>query len=280
MSRAHASLAPFVAALVVLAPAGLALAQSFGSVSSLPPPKPAVAPATTAAPTQAPTVVQPAFTTAPVTAPVTAPATVPAIAPAAATPAVPAAGAATVRSPTSPAAAPFSSVSGVGGTAAAPAAGAGPSLPEAAAGRSSGFEMAERIVVEKARRRLLLLRGDEVIAAYPVRLGLNPYGHKLREGDFRTPEGSYHLARRNPRSEFFLSLEVSYPSEADRARARQAGQRPGGLIMIHGQPNVPRKTSDYYASNDWTDGCIAVSNSDMVDIWLRTRTGTPIDIRP
>jgi murein L,D-transpeptidase YafK len=184
-----------------------------------------------------------------------------------------------VRPAVPPAATPFSSVSGIAVAPAAPG-GAGPSLPQPAIRGSSGFEMAERIVVEKARRRLLLLRGDDVIAAYPVRLGLNPYGHKLREGDFRTPEGSYHLARRNPRSEFFLSLEVSYPSEADRARARQAGQRPGGLIMIHGQPNVPRKPRDYYARNDWTDGCIAVSNSDMVDIWLRTRTGTPIDIRP
>jgi murein L,D-transpeptidase YafK len=135
-------------------------------------------------------------------------------------------------------------------------------------------------VIEKGARRLRLLRGGNVIGEYPVRLGLNPYGHKQREGDFRTPEGTYHLSRRNPRSEFFLSVEVSYPNAQDRARARQAGAPPGGLIMIHGQPNVPRKTPDYYASNDWTDGCIAVSNSDMVDIWLRTTVGTTIEIRP
>jgi murein L,D-transpeptidase YafK len=159
----------------------------------------------------------------------------------------------------------------------ASAGGSGPSLPYAG---SSSFEMAERIVVEKASRRLMLLRGGDVIATYPVKLGLNPYGHKQREGDFRTPEGSYHLSRRNPRSEFFLSLEVSYPSPADRARARSAGVPPGGLIMIHGQPNIPRKPAEYYVSNDWTDGCIAVSNSDMVDIWLRTRIGIPIEIRP
>jgi murein L,D-transpeptidase YafK len=140
--------------------------------------------------------------------------------------------------------------------------------------------MADRILVEKDARRLSLLRSGRVVAEYPIRLGLNPYGHKLREGDFRTPEGTYHLSRRNPRSEFFLSLEVSYPSAADRARARRAGDRPGGLIMIHGQPNVPRKSPDYYANNDWTDGCIAVSNSDMVDIWLRTGLGTTIEIRP
>jgi murein L,D-transpeptidase YafK len=153
-------------------------------------------------------------------------------------------------------------------------------LPGPADGPGSSFDLADRIVIEKAARRLYLLRGDDVLVEYPVRLGLNPYGHKEREGDFRTPEGTYYLSRRNPRSEFFLSVEVSYPNEADRARARQAGVRPGGLIMIHGQPNVPRKSPDYYANNDWTDGCIAVSNSDMVDIWQRTRLGIPIEIRP
>ena len=179
-----------------------------------------------------------------------------------------------------PAALPFSSVSAPDAGRSASAGGAGPMLPAPADGSGASFELADRIVIEKGARRLYLLRGDDVIVEYPVKLGLNPYGHKQREGDFRTPEGTYHLSRRNPRSEFFLSVEVSYPNEADRARARQAGVRPGGLIMIHGQPNVPRKAPDYYASNDWTDGCIAVSNSDMVDIWQRTRLGMPIEIRP
>jgi hypothetical protein len=176
----------------------------------------------------------------------------------------------------------FSSVSTPSSVAtnAGAAAGAGPLLPFSGSGPSSAFEIADRIVIEKGSRRLRLLRGGNVIGEYSVKLGLNPYGHKQREGDFRTPEGTYHLSRRNPRSEFFLSVEVSYPNAEDRARARQAGARPGGLIMIHGQPNVPRKTADYYASNDWTDGCIAVSNSDMVDIWLRTTLGTAIEIRP
>jgi murein L,D-transpeptidase YafK len=153
-------------------------------------------------------------------------------------------------------------------------------LPPSGSGDVSGYETAERIVIEKGTRRLLLLRGGDVIAAYPVRLGLNPYGHKQREGDFRTPEGTYYLSRRNPNSDFFLSVEVSYPNAGDRERARQSGVRPGGLIMIHGQPNVPRKSPDYYANNDWTDGCIAVSNSDMAEIWQRTRLGMPIEIRP
>lgn len=144
----------------------------------------------------------------------------------------------------------------------------------------AGFAEADRLVVHKSKRSLELLKAGAVVAEYPIRLGLNPEGHKLHEGDFRTPEGHYYLSRRNPRSDFFLSIEVSYPNDADRRRARGTGKAPGGSIMIHGQPNVPRKPADYYTRNDWTDGCIAVSNSDMVDIWLRTKVGLPIDIRP
>ena len=145
---------------------------------------------------------------------------------------------------------------------------------------SAGFADADRLVVHKSKRRLELLKAGAVVAEYAIRLGLNPAGHKLHEGDFRTPEGHYYLSRRNPRSEFFLSIGVSYPNDADRRRARGNGKAPGGSIMIHGLPNVPRKPADYYAHNDWTDGCIAVSNSDMVDIWLRTKVGLPIEIRP
>jgi len=152
-------------------------------------------------------------------------------------------------------------------------------LPAARA-PAGNFDLADKVVVEKGQRRLYLLRQEQVIAEYPVKLGLNPYGPKQHEGDFRTPEGSYRLVRRNPRSDFFLSIQVSYPSEQDLRRARSNGARPGGLIMIHGEPNVPRKPTDYYAKNDWTDGCIAVSNADMVDIWLRTQAGIPIEIRP
>jgi len=163
---------------------------------------------------------------------------------------------------------------------------ASPSTPAASGAVPSvrapagSFDVADKIVVEKGQRRLYLLRENQIIAEYPVKLGLNPYGPKQSEGDFRTPEGSYRLVRRNPRSDFFLSIQVSYPSDQDLRRARRSGTRPGGLIMIHGEPNVPRKPADYYAKNDWTDGCIAVSNADMVDIWLRTPAGIPIEIRP
>jgi hypothetical protein len=142
------------------------------------------------------------------------------------------------------------------------------------------YEPADTILVRKAERRMYLMRANRIIAEYPIRLGLNPTGHKEREGDFRTPEGLYQLVGRNPRSDYFLSLEVSYPNDEDRARAKKSGVPPGGLIMIHGQPNVPRKSPEYYANYDWTNGCIAVSNSDMVDIWLRTQPGTLVVIRP
>jgi murein L,D-transpeptidase YafK len=136
------------------------------------------------------------------------------------------------------------------------------------------------VLVDKGDRRLYLLRQERVIAEYPIKLGLNPYGHKVAEGDFRTPEGKYRLVRRNARSDFFLSIQVSYPSPEDEAAAREHGRSPGGLIMIHGQPNVPRRSPEYYSSRDWTDGCIALSNTDMIDVWLRTTVGVPIEIRP
>lgn len=147
------------------------------------------------------------------------------------------------------------------------------------AGSNQSFEQADKVVVVKHERRLYLYQGDRVVAAYPVKLGVNPYGHKQQEGDFRTPEGKYLLTRRNPQSEFHLSIQVSYPNREDAAWARENGWRPGGLIMIHGQPNVPKRSPEFYATRDWTDGCIALSNGDMVDVWLRTTSGIPIEIR-
>lgn len=150
----------------------------------------------------------------------------------------------------------------------------------AGAGPSTSFEQADRVIVDKSDRRLYLLKHGKVVAEYPIKLGLNPYGHKQQEGDFRTPEGRYTLSRRNARSDFFLAIQVSYPNREDAAWAKENGWQPGGLIMIHGQPNVPKRPADFYANRDWTDGCIALSNADMVDVWLRTTVGTPIEIRP
>jgi murein L,D-transpeptidase YafK len=147
------------------------------------------------------------------------------------------------------------------------------------AGTSAALPVATRVVVYKSERRLELQRGSEVLRSFRIALGLMPEGHKERAGDFRTPEGRYYLTRRNPRSDFFLSIQVSYPNEKDLRRAKANGWDPGGAIMIHGQPNRPKRDTGSY-ERDWTDGCIAVSNSDMVEIWLLTQNNTPIDILP
>ncbi len=139
---------------------------------------------------------------------------------------------------------------------------------------------ADHIVVHKSQRKLYLYSGDRLLGEYKVALGLSPVGQKEREHDFRTPEGRYYLARRNTRSDYFLSIQVSYPNQDDELRAHQHRWAPGGSIMIHGLPNAPRYPPAYYSSNDWTDGCIALSNADMVEVWMRTQDNIPIDIYP
>ena len=143
-----------------------------------------------------------------------------------------------------------------------------------------GVPAVDHIVVRKAERKLFLMHGDTVIRAYKVALGLNPIGTKERSGDFRTPEGTYRLVRRNPRSDFFLSMQVSYPNDQDLKHARRNHWDTGGSIMIHGLPNQLKHDPSYYENVDWTDGCIAVSNSDMLEIWLLTPDNAPIEILP
>jgi murein L,D-transpeptidase YafK len=130
------------------------------------------------------------------------------------------------------------------------------------------------VVVNKSARKLYLLHGDDVLRDYNVGLGFTPLGHKMFEGDGRTPEGSYLINRRNPRSEFYLSLGISYPNTTDRARAQAMGKSPGGDIFIHGQPLTykPKKT-------DWTAGCIAVQNEEIAEIYTMVRDGTLITLR-
>jgi len=140
--------------------------------------------------------------------------------------------------------------------------------------------MADHVLVRKAERRLYLMRGDTVLRSYKVALGLNPVGQKERAGDSRTPEGKYYLTRRNPRSEYFLSILVSYPNDADMRRARGKRWDMGGSIMVHGLPNQLSRAPQYYERTDWTDGCIALSNADMLEIWLMTPANAPIEIRP
>jgi murein L,D-transpeptidase YafK len=145
---------------------------------------------------------------------------------------------------------------------------------------SAPVPVADEVIVRKSERRLYLLRHGEVFRSYHVALGLSPDGPKQRAGDFRTPEGRYQLTRRNARSDYFLSIQVSYPNDEDLRRARTARVDPGGAIMLHGLPNSPRHPPDFYARADWTDGCIAMSDSDMVEVWLMTQDNIPIEILP
>ena len=139
---------------------------------------------------------------------------------------------------------------------------------------------ADRVVVRKSERRMYLLSRGTVLRSYRVALGLIPAGTKERAGDFRTPEGVYRLTRRNAHSDYFLSIQVSYPNAQDKQRARRNRWEAGGSIMVHGLPNSLKHAPDYYATADWTDGCIALSNDDMLELWFLTRTNTPIEIRP
>lgn len=136
------------------------------------------------------------------------------------------------------------------------------------------------VLVRKSERRLYLLAGDEVVRSYRIGLGDNPSGHKLYEGDERTPEGEYTLDWRNPDSEFYKSIHISYPNKKDRELASSWGLNPGGNIMIHGLPNNAREMTFVYQGLDWTNGCIAVSNKEMDEIWQLVDDGTPIRILP
>lgn len=139
-------------------------------------------------------------------------------------------------------------------------------------------EPADSILVEKAARRLTLLdaQGHAVRVYEHIQLGDEPVGPKHFEGDERTPEGRYVIDYGNPDSAYHLSLHVSYPDSRDVAFARMQGRRPGGQIFLHGQPTG----MDQRPPGDWTDGCIALSNEEIEEIWARVGDGTPIDIVP
>ncbi|WP_227537955.1 L,D-transpeptidase family protein [Marinobacter vulgaris] len=136
------------------------------------------------------------------------------------------------------------------------------------------------VLVRKEERRLYLLSGEQVVRSYRIGLGDNPSGHKLYEGDKRTPEGEYVLDWRNPDSDFYKSIHISYPNEQDREQASAWGLDPGGSIMIHGLPNDAGDLAFAFLGLDWTDGCIAVSNEEMDEIWQLVADGTPIRIVP
>ena len=137
-----------------------------------------------------------------------------------------------------------------------------------------------KVLVRKSERRLYLMDDQEVVRSYRISLGENPEGHKLYEGDERTPEGDYQLDWRNAGSDFYKSIHISYPNERDKELAQAWGLDPGGSIMIHGLPNDVGDMAFAYTGLDWTNGCIAVSNEAMDEIWQLVQNGTPIRIVP
>ena len=139
---------------------------------------------------------------------------------------------------------------------------------------------ADRIVVEKEQRRLILFNRGEAIKTYRIALGPHPVGPKEQEGDGRTPEGRYIIDGRNAGSAFHKSLHISYPNAEDRARAAARGVRPGGSIMIHGLASGLGWLGATHRFFNWTNGCVAVTNSEIDEIWKLVPDGTPIDIVP
>jgi murein L,D-transpeptidase YafK len=139
---------------------------------------------------------------------------------------------------------------------------------------------ADRVVVLKKERTLQLLNHGKVIKTYKVALGGDPVGAKTRQGDHKTPEGVYVLDSRNLHSQFYKSIHISYPSPRDRAAAHRKGVSPGGDVFVHGLPKGYAWVGASHRAKDWTDGCIAVTDQEIDEIWLAVADGTPIEIRP
>ncbi|HXP46482.1 MAG TPA: L,D-transpeptidase family protein [Terriglobales bacterium] len=139
---------------------------------------------------------------------------------------------------------------------------------------------ADRIIVHKKDRTLELMRQGKILRSYKVALGGEPVGAKTRQGDHRTPEGIYVIDSRNANSAFHRSLHISYPSATDRDHARKLGVPPGGDIFIHGLPNGMGWVGAAHRAKDWTDGCIAVTDSEIEEIWRLVDNGTTVEILP
>jgi murein L,D-transpeptidase YafK len=146
--------------------------------------------------------------------------------------------------------------------------------------RSSAPTAADSLVLTKSRRELVLYYRGEAVRTYFVALGRNPVGDKERIGDNRTPEGLFFIQGRNPNSRYHLSLRISYPDETHRARAARLGVEPGGDIMIHGLPDEQAAFGAAHRDYDWTNGCIAVTNKEIEELWRVIHDGTPIQIKP
>jgi len=141
-------------------------------------------------------------------------------------------------------------------------------------------EKADSVIVNKSESRLYLMKNKKLMATFHVVFGANPKGHKQEQGDERTPEGRYTLDYKNPNSAYYKSIHISYPNAQDKKRAKDRNTDPGGDIMIHGQKNGYGWLGFITQRFNWTDGCIAVSNSAMDEIWRAVDIGTPIIINP
>jgi len=149
-----------------------------------------------------------------------------------------------------------------------------------AIGQEPVVDHADRVVVHKKERTLELFKNGSSIRKYKVALGAEPVGPKTQEGDHKTPEGIYVIDRRNERSKFYRALHISYPNADDKSRAEKLGVSPGGDIMIHGLPNGFGWLAASHRVRDWTDGCIAVTDKEMDEIWKLVPDGTSIEIDP
>lgn len=145
---------------------------------------------------------------------------------------------------------------------------------------SSSAKHADKIVIEKAKRTLTLRNGNEILKTYKVALGGQPVGPKVRQGDHKTPEGLYVVNRKNPNSTFYRALHLSYPNATDRERARKLGVSPGGDVEIHGLGAKFGFVGSAHRLHDWTDGCIAVTNEEIDEIWPLVDVGIAVEIRP
>lgn len=145
---------------------------------------------------------------------------------------------------------------------------------------SAALNKADKVVVVKSKRVLMLVRQGEIFKTYKVALGKEPNGHKTKAGDKRTPEGTYLLDSRNPDSKFHLAIHISYPNESDVHNAHKQGVPPGGDVMIHGLPHDLGRVGKLHRLSDWTNGCIAVTNTEIEEIWRLVPDGTPIEIKP
>ncbi len=145
---------------------------------------------------------------------------------------------------------------------------------------SATLNKADKAIVIKSKRVLMLLKDGEIIKTYRIALGKNPNGRKTQAGDQKTPEGTYVITSRNNSSKYYKSINISYPNESDMQNARRLGVSPGNNIAIHGLPKDLEDLDKFHRRMDWTDGCIAVTNEEIDEIWHLVSDGTPIEIKP